>query len=74
MAAPGGRRRGWGWISWGEIPLLLDIRESGDAGTPIVASAPQSVAGQAYTALAAAGVGQACDARRNRAADRHGLR
>ena len=37
----------------GEIPLLLDIRESGDAGTPIVAAAPQSVAGQAYTALAA---------------------
>ena len=37
----------------GEIPLLLDIRESGDAGTPIVAGAPQSVAGQAYTALAA---------------------
>ena len=37
----------------GEIPLLLDIRASGDAGTPIVAAAPQSAAGQAYTALAA---------------------
>jgi ATP-binding protein involved in chromosome partitioning len=37
----------------GEIPLLLDIRESGDAGTPIVASAPESVAAQAYRALAA---------------------
>ncbi len=37
----------------GEIPLLLDIRESGDAGTPIVASAPRSTAGEAYTALAA---------------------
>ncbi len=36
----------------GEIPLLLDIRESGDAGTPIAASAPASVAGQAYAALA----------------------
>ena len=37
----------------GEIPLLLDIRESGDAGTPIAASAPGSIAGQAYAALAA---------------------
>ena len=37
----------------GEIPLLLDIRESGDAGTPIVAAAPQSPAGLAYAALAA---------------------
>ncbi len=36
----------------GEIPLLLDIRESGDSGTPIVASAPDSVAGMAYAALA----------------------
>jgi ATP-binding protein involved in chromosome partitioning len=37
----------------GEIPLLLDIRESADAGTPIAAAAPDSVAGQAYAALAA---------------------
>ncbi len=37
----------------GEIPLLPDIRESGDAGTPIAASAPGSAAGQAYAALAA---------------------
>ena len=37
----------------GEIPLLLDIRESGDAGAPIAAAAPESVAGQAYAALAA---------------------
>ena len=37
----------------GEIPLLLDIRESGDAGAPITAAAPNGVAGQAYTALAA---------------------
>ncbi|WP_158746045.1 Mrp/NBP35 family ATP-binding protein [Acidisphaera sp. L21] len=36
----------------GEIPLLLDIRESADAGTPIVASAPESVAALAYQALA----------------------
>jgi ATP-binding protein involved in chromosome partitioning len=37
----------------GEIPLLLDIRESGDAGRPIAAAAPDSPAGQAYAALAA---------------------
>ncbi len=37
----------------GEIPLLLDIRESGDAGTPIAALAPSSIAGEAYAALAA---------------------
>ncbi len=37
----------------GDIPLLLDIRESGDAGVPVVASAPDGVAGRAYTALAA---------------------
>ncbi len=36
----------------GEIPLLLDIRESGDAGTPIAAAAPGGVAGLAYAALA----------------------
>ncbi|HYZ23911.1 MAG TPA: Mrp/NBP35 family ATP-binding protein [Rhodopila sp.] len=36
----------------GEIPLLLDIREASDAGTPIAASAPDSEAGKAYAALA----------------------
>ena len=36
----------------GEIPLLLDIRTNSDAGTPIAASDPGSVAGKAYTALA----------------------
>ena len=36
-----------------EIPLLLDIRTSSDAGTPIMASAPESDAGRAYAALAA---------------------
>ena len=36
----------------GEIPLLLDIRESGDAGRPVAAAAPDSAAGQAYAALA----------------------
>ena len=36
----------------GEVPLLLDIRETGDAGTPIVAQAPDSAAAQAYAAIA----------------------
>jgi ATP-binding protein involved in chromosome partitioning len=36
----------------GEIPLLLDIRAAADAGTPIAASAPDSVAAKAYAALA----------------------
>jgi len=36
----------------GEIPLLLDIRASGDAGEPIAASAPESEAGRAFAALA----------------------
>ncbi|RBM08052.1 Mrp/NBP35 family ATP-binding protein [Novacetimonas cocois] len=36
----------------GEIPLLADIRASGDNGAPIVISAPDSAAGKAYRALA----------------------
>jgi len=36
----------------GEIPLLADIRASGDQGTPIILSAPDSEAARAYTALA----------------------
>ena len=37
----------------GEIPLLLDIRTTSDAGTPITAQAPDSPAAQAYAAIAA---------------------
>ena len=37
----------------GEIPLLLDIRAASDAGTPIVASAPDSEGARAYALLAA---------------------
>ena len=36
----------------GEIPLLADIRASADEGAPIVISAPESAAGQAYRTLA----------------------
>lgn len=37
----------------GEIPLLLDIRTTADAGTPIVAAAPDSPAAKSYGAIAA---------------------
>ena len=37
----------------GEVPLLLDIRTAADAGTPIVASAPDSDGARAFMALAA---------------------
>jgi ATP-binding protein involved in chromosome partitioning len=36
----------------GEVPLLLDIRTASDAGTPIVAEAPDSQAAQAFAAIA----------------------
>jgi ATP-binding protein involved in chromosome partitioning len=36
----------------GEVPLLLDIRTASDAGTPIVASAPDSDAAKAFVAVA----------------------
>jgi ATP-binding protein involved in chromosome partitioning len=36
----------------GGVPLLLAIRETGDAGMPIVASAPEGEAAQAYRAIA----------------------
>ncbi len=36
----------------GEVPLLLDIRQSGDAGQPIVAAAPESDGARAFAALA----------------------
>ena len=37
----------------GEVPLLLDIRTTADAGTPICASAPGSPAALAFQAIAA---------------------
>jgi ATP-binding protein involved in chromosome partitioning len=36
----------------GSLPLELAIREQGDAGTPIVAAAPDSAAANAYRQLA----------------------
>jgi ATP-binding protein involved in chromosome partitioning len=38
----------------GEVPLLLDIRTASDAGTPIVAAAPESEAAKAFAAVATA--------------------
>jgi len=46
----------------GEVPLLLEIRETGDGGTPICAAAPESAAAVAFRAIAlkvAAAIGQA---------------
>jgi ATP-binding protein involved in chromosome partitioning len=37
----------------GEIPLLLEIRTTADAGTPIVAAAPDGAAAQAFATVAA---------------------
>ena len=36
----------------GEVPLLLDIRTTADAGTPICASAPESAAAMAFAGIA----------------------
>ena len=36
----------------GEVPLLLNIRETGDAGTPVVAAAPDSEAARAFHGIA----------------------
>ncbi|WP_408871767.1 P-loop NTPase [Entomobacter blattae] len=36
----------------GEIPLVVEIRSHADAGTPLVAKAPDSPAGQAYRRIA----------------------
>jgi ATP-binding protein involved in chromosome partitioning len=38
----------------GDVPLLLDVREAGDGGRPILMSAPQSAGARAFTAIAAA--------------------
>ena len=36
----------------GEVPLLLEVREAGDRGAPVVAAAPDSPAAVAYRAIA----------------------
>jgi ATP-binding protein involved in chromosome partitioning len=42
----------------GEIPLLLDVRSMSDAGTPIVAAAPESEGARAFIAIAASLAGR----------------
>jgi ATP-binding protein involved in chromosome partitioning len=36
----------------GSVPLLMDVREAGDAGTPVVSGAPESAAAAAFRAIA----------------------
>jgi ATP-binding protein involved in chromosome partitioning len=36
----------------GRVPLAVDVREGGDYGRPIISSAPETEAGQAFAALA----------------------
>jgi len=38
----------------GEVPIFTEIREAGDRGVPIVVSAPQKTAGQAFIQIAEA--------------------
>jgi ATP-binding protein involved in chromosome partitioning len=38
----------------GEVPIFTEIREAGDRGTPIVVSAPEKPAGQAFIRIAEA--------------------
>ncbi len=41
-----------GTVLLGQVPLIPDIREGGDSGTPIVVSQPASVAGQTFRDIA----------------------
>ncbi|WP_045736901.1 iron-sulfur cluster carrier protein ApbC [Xanthomonas sp. MUS 060] len=54
FGAGGGQRMAqeYGVPLLGALPLEISIREQGDAGTPIVVAAPESVAAQAYLATA----------------------
>ncbi|WP_045757877.1 iron-sulfur cluster carrier protein ApbC [Xanthomonas albilineans] len=54
FGAGGGQRMAqeYGVPLLGALPLAIAIREQGDAGTPIVVAAPESVAAQAYMSTA----------------------
>jgi ATP-binding protein involved in chromosome partitioning len=57
----GGARRTaeeFGMDFLGEVPLHISIRETSDAGLPIVASAPESPEAEAYMAIAEAVAGR----------------
>ena len=47
------RRRSSACDFLGEVPLLLDIRTTSDAGTPISAAEPESPAARIYAEIAA---------------------
>ena len=42
----------------GEVPLLSEIRAAGDAGTPVVVTAPDSIAGRTFRRIAETLLGQ----------------
>lgn len=50
----GGRRAAemFGIAFLGEVPLVLSVREGGDAGRPVVATSPESPEAQAFIAMA----------------------
>ncbi len=54
FAHGGGERaaRGFEVPFLGELPLITAVREGGDAGHPIVATAPDSIAGKAFQSIA----------------------
>ena len=55
----------------GEVPLLLEIRATGDAGTPVTAAAPESDAAKAFAAIAASCAARSARGAENRAAHQH---
>ncbi len=74
MAARGAEAERLGVRFLGEVPLLLDIRTASDAGTPIVAAAPDSDAARAYCGRSRPGCGRKVSAERagQRRRARHG--
>jgi ATP-binding protein involved in chromosome partitioning len=48
-------------ILLGEVPLLSEIRAGGDAGTPVVVTAPDSLAGRTFGRIAQVLLGQLAD-------------
>ncbi len=42
----------------GEIPLELEVRQGGDAGTPVVVGQPESVVAKAFVEMAKAIAGR----------------
>ena len=51
MAAPSTRRSGIGVPFLGAVPLHMDIRETSDAGTPVVVAEPDGEHAQIFIAM-----------------------